>query len=70
MDIMIPFLGQITRLEVQHKGAFHVAGVKDSKVQKVRNDLRRAKDQRGMETLVEDKDEVADKKSTRLDTWA
>ncbi|MEI8618704.1 hypothetical protein P4S63_20760 [Pseudoalteromonas sp. B193] len=27
MDIMIPYLGRITRLEVESKSAFHIAGV-------------------------------------------
>ncbi len=69
MDIMIPFLGRITRLEVQHKGAFHVAGVKDDKIAKVRNERKRIKEQRGQETLVDDKDKNGNDEDSRLDIW-
>jgi len=30
MDIMIPYLGPITRLALESKGAFHIAGVQQS----------------------------------------
>ncbi|WP_462159981.1 hypothetical protein [Pseudoalteromonas sp. GB56] len=69
MDIMIPFLGRITRLDVQHKGAFHVAGVKDDKVEKVRNDRKRIKEQRGQETLLDDKDKKGKEDNPHLDIW-
>ncbi|GAA75103.1 hypothetical protein P20480_1571 [Pseudoalteromonas sp. BSi20480] len=30
MDMMIPYLGRITRLSIETKGAFHIAGVQSS----------------------------------------
>ncbi|MEM0515791.1 hypothetical protein WCN91_10275 [Pseudoalteromonas sp. YIC-827] len=73
MDIMIPFMGRITRLEVQHKEAFHVAGVKDDKVAKVRNERKRLGAQRGQETFVDERNgstEQGKDGSPRLDVWA
>lgn len=71
MDVMIPFLGRITRLEVHHNGAFHVAGVKDNKVAKVRNERKQDKEKRGQETFVEDTQKKKGKDSSpHLDTWA
>nr|WP_105188953.1 MULTISPECIES: hypothetical protein [unclassified Pseudoalteromonas] len=73
MDIMIPFMGRITRLEVQHKGAFHVAGVKDDQIAKVRNERKRLGTKRGQETFVDDGVTGAEQgkdSPPRLDVWA
>ena len=44
MDIMIPFLGRITRLQLESKGAFHIAGVKDANVQRIELEKRQKRE--------------------------
>lgn len=77
MDIMIPFLGRITRLQVESKGAFHIAGLKDANVQRIELEKRQKreierrkkaakKDDKGNKSAIEE-DEEGNK---HLDTWA
>ncbi|WP_062565650.1 hypothetical protein [Pseudoalteromonas shioyasakiensis] len=77
MDIMIPFLGRITRLQVESKGAFHIAGVKDANVLRIELEKRQKreierrkkaakKDDKGNKSAIEE-DEEGNK---HLDTWA
>ena len=77
MDIMIPFLGRITRLQVESKGAFHIAGVKDANVQRIELEKRQKreierrkkaakKEDKGNKSVIEE-DEEGNK---HLDTWA
>ncbi|KTG21607.1 hypothetical protein AUR67_05310 [Pseudoalteromonas sp. XI10] len=77
MDIMIPFLGRITRLQVESKGAFHIAGVKDANVQRIELEKRQKreierrkkaakKDDKSNKNAIEE-DEEGNK---HLDTWA
>ena len=44
MDIMIPFLGRISRLQLESKGAFHIAGVKDANVQRIELEKRQKRE--------------------------
>ena len=77
MDIMIPFLGRITRLQLESKGAFHIAGVKDANVQRIELEKRQKreierrkkaakKDDESNKSVIEE-DEEGNK---HLDTWA
>ncbi|NIZ04487.1 hypothetical protein [Pseudoalteromonas sp. HF66] len=77
MDIMIPFLGRITRLQLESKGAFHIAGVKDANVQRIELEKRQKreierrkkaaeKDDKNSKNAIEE-DEEGNK---HLDTWA
>ncbi|KPM84363.1 MULTISPECIES: hypothetical protein [Pseudoalteromonas] len=77
MDIMIPFLGRITRLQLESKGAFHIAGVKDANVQRIELEKRQKreierrkkaakKDDKSGKNAIEE-DEEGNK---HLDTWA
>jgi hypothetical protein len=77
MDIMIPFLGRITRLQLESKGAFHIAGVKDANVQRVELEKRQKReielrkktaqkaDKNNKNTAEEDEEG-----NQHLDTWA
>ncbi len=77
MDIMIPYLGQITRLQIESKGAFHIAGLKDSNAQRIEREKRRKRELVQKEILQGKKpksdgtaiteDENGEK---HLDTWA
>ena len=77
MDIMIPFLGRITRLQLESKAAFHIAGVKDANVQRIELEKRQKreierrkkaskKEDKGNKSAIEE-DEEGNK---HLDTWA
>ena len=77
MDIMIPFLGRITRLQLESKGVFHIAGVKDANVQRIELEKRQKreierrkkaskKEDKGNKSAIEE-DEEGNK---HLDTWA
>ena len=77
MDIMIPFLGRITRLQLESKGTFHIAGVKDANVQRIELEKRQKreierrkkavkKEDKGNKSVIEE-DEEGNK---HLDTWA
>lgn len=77
MDIMIPFLGRITRLQLESKGAFHIAGVKDANVQKLELEKRQKREVERQKKLVKTKEEQntdANKhdknEEGHLDTWA
>jgi len=77
MDMMIPYLGQITRLQLESKGAFHIAGVKDSNAQRIEREKRRKRELLEKELLTKkapkadqpaiSEDENGEK---HLDTWA
>ena len=77
MDIMIPFLGRITRLQLESKGAFHIAGVKDANVQRIELEKRQKreierrkkaakKEDKGNKSAIEEDEEC----NKHLDTWA
>ncbi|MBH0061023.1 hypothetical protein I6E85_07610 [Pseudoalteromonas sp. NZS71] len=75
MDIMIPYLGRITRLEVESKSAFHIAGVQSGtaaeKVElenKKRRELQKKKQLNDQNSKK--KSNVDDDENTHLDTWA
>ncbi|MBB1334593.1 hypothetical protein H5154_14890 [Pseudoalteromonas sp. SR44-5] len=77
MDIMIPYLGQITRLQLESKGAFHIAGLKDSNAQRIEREKRQKRQLERKELLSKEKLETAKKErntdeedETHLDTWA
>ncbi|MBB1417551.1 hypothetical protein H5187_09695 [Pseudoalteromonas sp. SG44-1] len=77
MDIMIPYLGQITRLQLESKGAFHIAGLKDSNAQRIEREKRKKRQLERKELLSKEKLETAKKErntdeedETHLDTWA
>ncbi|CAM4407473.1 hypothetical protein [Pseudoalteromonas ostreae] len=77
MDIMIPYLGQITRLQLESKGAFHIAGLKDSNAQRIEREKRQKRQLERKELLAKEKLETARKEretneddETHLDTWA
>ena len=77
MDIMIPYLGQITRLQLESKGAFHIAGLKDSNAQRIEREKRQKRQLERKELLPKEKLETAKKErntdeedETHLDTWA
>ncbi|GAA81177.1 hypothetical protein [Pseudoalteromonas sp. BSi20495] len=78
MDIMIPYLGRITRLEVEPKGAFHIAGVQSgSATEKVEleNKKRRELQKKKQLNMLDDqnskkKSNVDDDENPHLDTWA
>lgn len=77
MDMMIPFLGRISRLQVEPKGAFYIAGLKDSNAQRIELEERRKRELARKELLLKQvvdgdseaitEDENGDK---HLDTWA
>ncbi|MGX1110917.1 putative phosphoribosyltransferase [Pseudoalteromonas sp. MBR-15] len=81
MDIMIPFLGRITRLQLESKGAFHIAGVKDANVQRIELEKRQRREIERRKKAAESANKSADKKdkdiieededgNKHLDTWA
>ncbi|ATC88916.1 hypothetical protein H5085_09650 [Pseudoalteromonas sp. SR43-6] len=78
MDIMIPYLGRITRLEVESKSAFHIAGVQSgSAAEKVEleNKKRRELQKKKKLNMLDDqnskkKSNVDDDENPHLDTWA
>lgn len=78
MDIMIPYLGRITRLEIESKGAFHIAGVQSgSAAEKVELENKKRRElQKKQKLNTSDKQtkrsdiESDDKKDPHLDTWA
>lgn len=85
MDIMIPFLGRITRLQLESKGAFHIAGVKDANVQRIELEKRQKREierrKKAAESANKSANKSADKKdkdiieededgNKHLDTWA
>ena len=81
MDIMIPFLGRITRLQLESKGAFHIAGVKEANVQRIelekrqKREIERRKKAAGKAAEKDDKNsknaiEEDEEGNKHLDTWA
>lgn len=77
MDIMIPFLGRITRLQLESKGAFHIAGVKDANVQRIELEKRQKREIERRKKAAEsadkkDKDIIEEDEdgNKHLDTWA
>ncbi len=77
MDIMIPFLGRITRLQLESKGAFHIAGVKDANVQRIEIEKRQKREIERRKKAAEsankkDKDIIEEDENgnKHLDTWA
>lgn len=70
MDIMIPYMPVIRRVEVDHKGAFHVAGVKDSKVPRVQLKNKRATDAKSLVKPQEETPSSTNKHNGKLDVWA
>ncbi|MBQ4798817.1 hypothetical protein J8L73_06690 [Pseudoalteromonas sp. MMG006] len=82
MDIMIPFLGKISRLELEPKGAFHIAGVQNTpQTQKIKleNEKKQPLNKKRLETAQGNKSAntdnekaitVDDEGNKHLDTWA
>lgn len=77
MDIMIPFLGRITRLQLESKGAFHIAGVKDANVQRIELEKRQKREIERRKKAAENSDknsknaiEEDEEGNKHLDTWA
>ena len=77
MDMMIPFLGRISRLQVEPKGAFYIAGLKDSNAQRIELEKRRKSELSRRELLLKQgvEDETAaitedEDGKKHLDTWA
>jgi len=75
MDIMIPYLGQITRLALESKGAFHIAGVQQSaRAKQVELEERKKKEiekQKKISTTNADEhNKNIDGNDKHLDTWA
>ncbi|WP_372762115.1 hypothetical protein [Pseudoalteromonas sp.] len=79
MDIMIPYLGQITRLTLEPKGAFHIAGVsKSTRSDKVQLEERKKREleKKQKRLAIEDhrdntpSSEADQEAETHLDTWA
>ncbi|MBD56494.1 hypothetical protein [uncultured Pseudoalteromonas sp.] len=77
MDIMIPFLGRITRLQLESKGAFHIAGVKDANVQRIELEKRQKREIERRKKAAENGDknsknafEEDEEGNKHLDTWA
>ncbi|MEM5507756.1 hypothetical protein WNY98_02630 [Pseudoalteromonas sp. AS71] len=77
MDIMIPYLGRITRLEVESKGAFHIAGVQSGTAAekvKLENKKRRELQKKKKLNMLDDqnskKSNLDDDENPHLDTWA
>ncbi|MFY8327367.1 hypothetical protein [Pseudoalteromonas sp. ZZD1] len=77
MDIMIPYIGQITRLQVESKGAFHIAGLKDSNAQRIEREKRQKRElerqTKMAEKAVQDRKKQQENNSDddkHLDTWA
>ncbi|MDO6466364.1 hypothetical protein [Pseudoalteromonas carrageenovora] len=82
MDIMIPFLGKISQLELEPKGAFHIAGVQNTpQIQKIKleNEKKQTLNKKRLETAQGNKSvktdnekaiTVDDEGNKHLDTWA
>lgn len=77
MDIMIPFLGRITRLQLESKGAFHIAGVKDANVQRIELEKRQKREIERRKKTAENGQESSknaieedEEGNKHLDTWA
>ena len=82
MDIMIPFLGKISRLELEPKRAFHIAGVQNMpQAQKIKLEnekkqtlnkkkLAQAQGNKSANTDNEKAITVDDEGNKHLDTWA
>lgn len=77
MDMMIPFLGKISRLDVEHKGAFYIAGLKDSKISQIELEKRKkaAYERKKMLEKNQPKEQGAavttdEDGQKHLDTWA
>jgi hypothetical protein len=75
MDIMIPYLGTITRLAVESKGAFHIAGVQSGaaaeKVDLENKKKRELQKKKKLNTLDEQTKTSPDYDDPpHLDTWA
>lgn len=77
MDIMIPYLGQISRLQMESKGAFHIAGLKDANTSRIEREKRQKRElERNLKAAKKQQTrEPTEKKSgdedeIHLDTWA
>ena len=77
MDIMIPYLGPITRLTLESKGAFHIAGVQQSaNAKKVELEERKKREVEKQHKLAFDENKSRNKTAEEdddkphLDTWA
>ena len=75
MDIMIPYLGPITRLAIEPKSAFHIAGVQSSPaLQKIELENKKKRELDKKKLNVADtkssKSSVNDDDKPHLDTWA
>lgn len=77
MDMMIPYLGQISRLQIESKGAFHIAGLKDSNTSRIEREKRQKKELERKEQLAKKNLDDAkkrpksdDEEDSHLDTWA
>ncbi|WP_024591063.1 MULTISPECIES: hypothetical protein [unclassified Pseudoalteromonas] len=75
MDIMIPYLGRITRLEVESKSAFHIAGVQSgTAAEKVELENKKRRELQKKKQLNDQKSKkksnLDDDENPHLDTWA
>ena len=82
MDMMIPYLGKITRLSLESKGVFHIAGVQSSaaseKVELENKKKRELQKKKKLNGLSDETLPSTHKKSVNqdddgiehLDTWA
>ncbi|MDC9500533.1 MULTISPECIES: hypothetical protein [unclassified Pseudoalteromonas] len=82
MDIMIPFLGKISRLELEPKSTFHIAGVQNMpQAQKIKLEnekkqtlnkkrLAQAQGKKCASAANEKAITVDDEGNKHLDTWA
>ncbi|WP_213609821.1 hypothetical protein [Pseudoalteromonas sp.] len=77
MDIMIPYLGPITRLALESKSAFHIAGVQQSaRAKKVELEERKKREIEKQHKLSFDENKSRNKTADEddgkphLDTWA
>ena len=82
MDMMIPYLGKITRLSLESKGVFHIAGVQSSaaseKVELENKKKRELQKKKKLNGLSDETQPPTHKKSVNkdddgiehLDTWA
>lgn len=82
MDMMIPYLGRITRLSLESKGAFYIAGVQScaasEKIER-ENKKKRELQKKKKLSVIEDQTKPQVKKNSvtqdddgieHLDTWA
>jgi len=82
MDMMIPYLGRITRLSLESKGAFYIAGVQNSvaseKIELANKKKRELQKKKKLSVIQEQTEPQAKKDSVtkdddgieHLDTWA